>query len=85
MSSYLKAEKLEGKNIIIEWYYSIVDIIEVLTISKDAGAYLRKLKHRLKEEDFSEFVTKCHELKLPSKKDEKKYKADCANRMTWLF
>ena len=65
-----------------EWYYSIVDIIEILTESKDAGAYWRKLKQRLKEENFSESVTKCHELKLPSKKDGKKYKTDCANRET---
>ena len=65
-----------------EWLYSIVDVIEILTESKDAGAYWRKLKQRLNEEDFSESVTNCHELKLPSKKDGKKYKTDCANRET---
>ena len=57
-----------------EWYYSIVDIIEILTESKDSGAYWRKLKQRLKEEDFSESVTNCHELKFPSKKREKNIK-----------
>ncbi len=54
--------------------------IEILTESKDAGAYWRKLKQRLKEEDFSESVTNCHELKLPSKKDGKKHKTDCTNK-----
>ena len=33
-----------------EWYYSIVDVVAVLTESKDAAAYWRKMKQRLKEE-----------------------------------
>ncbi len=64
-----------------EWYYSIVDIVEILTNSKDSNAYWRKLKQRLNIEE-SESVTNCHELKLPSKKDGKMYKTDCANRET---
>ena len=64
-----------------EWFYSIVDIIEILSESKDANAYWRKLKQRLNEEE-SECVTNCHQLKLVSKKDGKKYKTDCANRET---
>lgn len=46
-----------------EWYFSVVDVIEVLTESKDATAYWRKLKQRLKEEG-NETVTKCHGLKM---------------------
>lgn len=46
-----------------EWYFSVVDVIEVLTESKDANAYWRKLKQRLKEEG-NETVTKCHGLKM---------------------
>ena len=46
-----------------EWYFSVVDVIEVLTESKDASAYWRKLKQRLKEEG-NETVTKCHSLKM---------------------
>lgn len=64
-----------------EWYYSVADIIEVLTESEDPGAYWRKLKQRLNEEG-NESVTNCHELKLPSKKDGKRYATDCANRET---
>lgn len=61
-----------------EWYFSIVDIIGVLTDSKDSGAYWRKLKQRLKEEG-SEVVTFCHALKLKSPKDGKMYKTDVAD------
>ncbi len=46
-----------------EWYFSIVDIIAVLTESIDPTAYWRKLKQRLKEEG-NETVTNCHALKL---------------------
>ncbi len=60
-----------------EWWFSVVDICEVLTESPDAGAYWRKLKQRLKEEG-SEVVTFCHGLKLPAA-DGKKYETDCAN------
>ena len=45
------------------WYFSIVDVCRVLTESKDATAYWRKLKQRLKEEG-NETVTNCHALKL---------------------
>jgi len=60
-----------------EWWFSVVDICEVLTDSTDAGAYWRKLKQRLKEEK-SEVVTYCHGLKLAAA-DGKKYETDCAN------
>ncbi|MCU9935181.1 hypothetical protein [Mycoplasmopsis cynos] len=46
-----------------------------MTNSKDAGAYWRKLKQRLKEEG-SEVVTSCHALKLKSSKDGKMYKTE---------
>lgn len=46
-----------------EWYFSIIDIVGVLTDSKDPGAYWRKLKQRLNEEG-NEVVTICHTLKM---------------------
>jgi hypothetical protein len=46
-----------------KWYMSIIDVVSVLTESKDANAYWRKLKQRLKEEG-NETVTKCHGLKM---------------------
>jgi hypothetical protein len=60
-----------------EWWFSVVDVVGVLTDSTDAGAYWRKLKQRLKEEG-SEVVTFCHGLKLPAS-DGKNYEPDCAN------
>lgn len=61
-----------------EWYFSVVDIVGVLTNSNDAGAYWRKLKQRLTAEG-SEVVTFCHALKIKSHKDGKMYKTDVAD------
>ena len=60
-----------------KWYFSIVDVCGVLTESKDATAYWRKLKQRLKEEG-NETVTNCHALKLQAA-DGKMRKTDVAN------
>lgn len=51
-----------------DWYFSIVDVVEILIDSKDfqtARKYWNKLKQRLKNEG-SELVTNCHRLKLPA-------------------
>lgn len=56
-----------------EWYFSIVDVVAVLTGSADAAAYWRKLKQRLKAEG-NETVTNCHGLKMAA--------ADGKRRMT---
>lgn len=63
-----------------KWYYSIVDVITILTDSKDPNAYWRKLKQRLSLEG-NESVTNCHGLKLISK-DKKMRLTDCADRET---
>lgn len=46
-----------------KWYFSIVDVVAVLTESADPPAYWRKLKQRLKAEG-NETVTNCHGLKM---------------------
>jgi hypothetical protein len=46
-----------------KWYFSIVDVVGVLSESIDPQAYWRKLKQRLKEEG-NETVTNCHALKM---------------------
>ena len=46
------------------WYFSVVDVVRVLTNSVDALAYWRKLKERLLKEGGNETVTKCHGLKM---------------------
>ena len=48
-----------------KWYFSIVDVVSVLTDSADGRKYWNKLKQRLKEEG-NETVTNCHQLKLKS-------------------
>ena len=62
-----------------EWYFSVVDVVAVLTESVDfltARKYWNKLKQRLKEEG-NEMVTNCHQLKLPAA-DGKKRLTDVA-------
>ena len=61
-----------------EWYFSIVDVCQVLTDSADGRKYWNKLKQRLSQEG-SELVTNCHQLKMKSHKDGKMYKTDCTN------
>lgn len=45
------------------WYFSVIDVIEILTDSINPQAYWRKLKERLKKEG-NETVTNCHGLKM---------------------
>ena len=60
-----------------EWFFSIVDVIAVLTDSKDPAAYWRKLKQRMREEG-NETVTNCHGLKMTAA-DGKKRLTDVAD------
>lgn len=63
-----------------EWYFSVVDVVGVLTDSPDYNTgrkYWNKLKQRLKEEG-SELVTKCHQLKMTAA-DGKKRLTDVAD------
>ena len=61
-----------------QWYFSIVDIVAILTESVDPQAYWRKLKQRLKNEG-NETVTTCHALKMISA-DGKMRLTDVANQ-----
>ena len=61
-----------------EWYFSVVDVIGVLTDSPNPNNYWKVLKKRLKDEG-NESVTNCNQLKLKSHKDGKKYKTDVAD------
>ena len=58
-----------------EWYFSVVDVVAVLTDSQDPSAYWRKLKQRLKLEG-NETVTNCHGLKMQAA-DGKMRMTDC--------
>ena len=60
-----------------KWYFSIVDVVAVLTESPNPRNYWKVLKHRLIKEG-NESVTNCNQLKLQSS-DGKKYKTDVAD------
>lgn len=61
-----------------EWWFSVVDIIQVLTDSVNSRDYWFKMKTRVQFEDKIELSTICRQLKLESS-DGKKYSTDCAN------
>lgn len=60
--SYLKTRKLELLGM-KKWYFSIVDVVSVLTESADGRKYWNKLKQRMIKEG-NELVTNYHQLKL---------------------
>ena len=60
-----------------KWYFSIVDVVGVLTNSPNPNNYWKVLKHRLTKEG-SQLVTICNQLKMESV-DGKFYKTDVAN------
>lgn len=60
-----------------KWFFSIVDVVAVLTKSENPNNYWKVLKNRLKKEG-SELVTNCNQLKMQSS-DGKYYKTDVAD------
>ena len=84
MEQNLAIQLFENKQVRVVWdaeqekyYFSIVDVVQVLTESTDGRKYWNKLKQRLRKEG-NESVTNCHQLKLPAS-DGKKYKTDVAD------
>ncbi|MDO8580333.1 MAG: hypothetical protein Q7S13_02515 [Candidatus Omnitrophota bacterium] len=65
------------------WYFSVSDVVAVLTKSVDPVAYWRKLKERLLKEGGNETVTKCHGLKMLAP-DGKMRLTDAADTETML-
>ena len=57
-----------------EWYFSVVDVVGILTDSPNPNNYWKVLKNRLKKEG-SQLVTNCNQLKLQAS-DGKFYKSD---------
>ena len=61
-----------------EWYFSVVDVVGALSESKNPNNYWKVLKNRLNQEG-SQLVTFCNQLKMRSEKDGKMYKTDAAD------
>jgi hypothetical protein len=61
-----------------EWYFSVIDVIEILTDSVNPRDYWFKMKQRVTLEDGIELSTICRQLKLVAP-DGKKRETDCAN------
>lgn len=74
-------EKIRRERYNDERYFSVVDIVNILSDSKwkDKWAYWRKLKQRLIGE-WSEVVTNCHELKMIASDGKRCYNLDYINK-----
>ena len=84
MSQETSIQLFENAKIRVVWddeqekyFFSVVDVIQVLTDSADGRTYWKVLKHRLVKEG-NESVTNCNQLKLPAS-DGKSYKTDVAD------
>lgn len=62
-----------------DWYFSIVDVIAVLTDSNEPRRYWSDLKRKLKDEGANQLYDNIVQLKMQSPKDGKNYKTDVAN------
>ncbi len=60
-----------------QWYFAIIDVIEILTDSNNPRRYWSDLKRKLNTEGFSQLYEIIVQLKLEST-DGKKYSTDCA-------
>ncbi|HSH67869.1 MAG TPA: Bro-N domain-containing protein [Bacteroidia bacterium] len=66
-----------------QWYFSIIDIVEILTNSSNPRDYWFKMKKRVKTEDGLELSTICRQLKLKAT-DGKMRETDCASTRSLL-
>ena len=65
------------------WWFSVIDIVQVLTDSENARDYWFKMKQRVRAEDGAELSTFCRQLKLPAA-DGKQRLTDCATAESLL-
>lgn len=75
-NSKIRRKEHEG-----EWYYSIIDVVAILTESENPRDYWYRLKNRMSEEEYFEVSTNCRQLKLVAQ-DGKLRETDCGNRET---
>ncbi|MFH2121914.1 MAG: hypothetical protein ABIJ50_00310 [Pseudomonadota bacterium] len=85
-SDLVRVALFEGKRIrkILsedQWWFSIIDIVEVLTASNTPKRYWSDLKRKLAKEGYSELYDKIVQLKFAAD-DGKYYATDCANTVS---
>jgi prophage antirepressor-like protein len=85
-SDLIRVAVFEGKHIrkimhLDEWWFSVIDIVEVLTDSNIPKRYWSDLKRKLAKEGYSELYDKIVQLKFAAA-DGKYYATDCANTET---
>ena len=66
-----------------KWYFSIIDVIQILTESNNPRRYWSDLKRKLEQEGFAQLYENIVQLKLESS-DGKKYATDCADTQNLL-
>lgn len=66
-----------------QWYFSIIDVVEILTNSTNPRDYWFKMKIRVKNEDGFQLSTICRQLKLKAN-DSKMRETDCSNTQNLL-
>jgi prophage antirepressor-like protein len=66
-----------------QWYFSIIDVVEILTNSPNPRDYWFKMKLRIKTEDGLELSTICRQLKLKAT-DGKMRETDCTTTQNLL-
>jgi len=74
-SKQIRTEWSESKQ---KWYFTIIDVVEILTGSKNPRRYWSDLKRKLNSEGFSQLYEIIVQLKMTSS-DGKKYTTDCAD------
>ena len=63
------------------WWFSVIDVVEILSESKNSRRYWSDLKRKLKKEGYNQLYENIVQLKLEAA-DGKKYSTDCANTET---
>src|SRR3989338_5253589 len=73
-----KGKAIRRKFVNDKWFFSVIDVVGVLTESEDPNDYWYRLKKRELESSEIELSTFCRQLKLKSG-DGKEYETDCAD------
>ena len=63
-----------------EWWYAVVDMIEMLTETASPSRYWNELRHSVREKSGIELFDFTEKFSMKSKKNNRQYKIDCSNQ-----